>query len=198
MAVTAPTHAHPRLIEPTMLAQLDNLEFVARTVVEGAMTGLHRSPSFGFSQEFAEYSAYVPGDDLRYIDWNVFARSDRLVVKRFFYCRYLNRLIAIHSHVPNRVHYTHSKPSFPLTPAGYDDGSKKVAYFITPGSPAYWDALEAAGDDRRMASNRICQQDHRSASFKGRHTPPRTDAARFAECQFDRVRQVEIHRSSKA
>lgn len=83
MPVTA-SHAHPRLIEPSVLAQLDNLELVARTVVEGAMTGLHRSPRFGFSQEFAEYSDYVPGDDLRYIDWNVFARNDRFVVKRFY------------------------------------------------------------------------------------------------------------------
>ena len=73
-----------RLVPPSTLAQLANLELVARTVVEGALTGLHRSPRFGFSQEFAEYRPYVPGDDLRFIDWNVFARSDRMYVKRFF------------------------------------------------------------------------------------------------------------------
>jgi len=90
MAISAPTstltsgHVRQRLIEPEVLARLDNLELLARTVVEGALIGLHRSPSFGFSQEFAEYRAYTPGDDLRYIDWNVFARSDRMVVKRFF------------------------------------------------------------------------------------------------------------------
>ncbi len=67
-----------------MLAQLANLELVARTVVEGTLVGLHRSPSFGFSQEFAEYRAYMPGDDLRYIDWNVYARTDKTYVKRFF------------------------------------------------------------------------------------------------------------------
>lgn len=77
-------HARQRLIEPAVLAQLNNLELLARTVVEGALTGLHRSPNFGFSQEFAEYRTYVPGDDLRHVDWNVFARSDRLVVKRFY------------------------------------------------------------------------------------------------------------------
>lgn len=77
-------HVRERLIEPTVLAQLDNLELLARTAVAGALHGLHRSPSFGFSQEFAEYRAYMPGDDLRYIDWNVFARSDRMYVKRFF------------------------------------------------------------------------------------------------------------------
>jgi uncharacterized protein (DUF58 family) len=76
--------SHARLIEPTVLARLANLELIARTAVEGALIGLHRSPSFGFSQEFAEYRAYVPGDDLRYIDWNVFARTDRTYVKRYF------------------------------------------------------------------------------------------------------------------
>jgi uncharacterized protein (DUF58 family) len=75
---------HQRLIEPTVLARLNNLELIARTAVEGALIGLHRSPSFGFSQEFAEYRAYMPGDDLRYIDWNVFARTDRTYVKRYF------------------------------------------------------------------------------------------------------------------
>lgn len=73
-----------RLIPPSTLARLSNLELLARTVVEGTLTGLHRSPRFGFSQEFAEYRAYVPGDDLRFIDWNVFARTDRTYVKRFF------------------------------------------------------------------------------------------------------------------
>jgi uncharacterized protein (DUF58 family) len=76
--------AHGRLIEPTVLARLSNLELLARTAVEGALIGLHRSASFGFSQEFAEYRAYMPGDDLRYIDWNVFARTDRTYVKRYF------------------------------------------------------------------------------------------------------------------
>ena len=84
MPTTAPTAVHQRLIEPTVLAQLSNLELIARTAVEGAIIGLHRSPSFGFSQEFAEYRSYVPGDDLRYIDWNVFARTDRTYVKRYF------------------------------------------------------------------------------------------------------------------
>lgn len=73
-----------RLIPPATLAELSNLELLARTVVEGTLTGLHRSPRFGFSQEFAEYRAYVPGDDLRFIDWNVFARTDKTYVKRFF------------------------------------------------------------------------------------------------------------------
>ena len=75
---------HDRLIAPTLLARLNNLELIARAAVEGALIGLHRSPKFGFSQEFAEYRGYVPGDDPRDIDWNVYARTDRTYVKRYF------------------------------------------------------------------------------------------------------------------
>ncbi|MDA1302506.1 MAG: DUF58 domain-containing protein [Proteobacteria bacterium] len=73
----------PRFIDPKILEGLSNLALVARTVAEGTLMGMHRSPAFGFSQEFAEYRAYEPGDDLRHVDWNVFARSDRTYVKRF-------------------------------------------------------------------------------------------------------------------
>ncbi|MEE9321642.1 MAG: DUF58 domain-containing protein [Granulosicoccus sp.] len=72
-----------RLLKPEVLARLGTLELVARTVVDGVMTGLHRSPHFGFSQEFAEYRAYNEGDDLRFVDWNVYARTDRAYIKRF-------------------------------------------------------------------------------------------------------------------
>jgi uncharacterized protein (DUF58 family) len=72
-----------RLLKPDVLARLGSLELVARTVVDGVTTGLHRSPHFGFSQEFAEYRAYNEGDDLRYVDWNVYARTDRTYIKRF-------------------------------------------------------------------------------------------------------------------
>jgi len=72
-----------RFLDPSVLAGISNLELVAKTVVDGFVTGLHRSPDFGFSQEFAEYRAYTEGDDLRHIDWNVFARSERLYLKRF-------------------------------------------------------------------------------------------------------------------
>lgn len=77
-------NAPSRLIAPTTLAGLANLELLARTVVEGTLIGLHRSARFGFSQEFAEYRPYVAGDDPRHIDWNVLARTDRTCVKRYF------------------------------------------------------------------------------------------------------------------
>ena len=71
------------LLRPEVLARLSSLELVAKSVVEGYFTGLHRSPFFGFSQEFSEYRAYNDGDDTRFIDWNVYARTDRTYIKRF-------------------------------------------------------------------------------------------------------------------
>ena len=71
------------LLRPEVLSHLRNLDLVARSVVEGFLIGLHRSPKFGFSQEFAEYRMYNEGDDPRFIDWNVYARSDRMYIKRF-------------------------------------------------------------------------------------------------------------------
>lgn len=72
-----------RFLDPHVLASISNLELVAKTVVDGFISGLHRSPKFGFSQEFAEYRMYNEGDDLRFVDWNVFARTERTYIKRF-------------------------------------------------------------------------------------------------------------------
>jgi uncharacterized protein (DUF58 family) len=72
-----------RFLKPSVLAAISGLELVAKTVVDGFVAGLHRSPDFGFSQEFAEYQAYTPGDDLRHVDWNVYARSERMYLKRY-------------------------------------------------------------------------------------------------------------------
>ncbi len=72
-----------RFIDPKVLMKIQNLELIARTVVEGFVNGLHRSPYLGFSVDFAEYRQYMPGDDIRRIDWNVFGRSDRLYLKLY-------------------------------------------------------------------------------------------------------------------
>ena len=72
-----------RFIDPALLAGLSHLDLVAKTVVDGFVAGLHKSPDFGFSQEFAEYRAYTPGDDLRHVDWNVYARTERAYLKRY-------------------------------------------------------------------------------------------------------------------
>jgi uncharacterized protein (DUF58 family) len=72
-----------RFLDPAVIARLGTLELKARTIVEGFLSGLHRSPFKGFSVEFAEYRQYLPGDDLSSIDWKVYARSDRYYVKKF-------------------------------------------------------------------------------------------------------------------
>ncbi len=71
------------LFDPASLASMGRIEIVARWVVDGFLTGLHRSPRKGFSVEFAEHRPYQPGDDLRYLDWKIAARADRWVVKQF-------------------------------------------------------------------------------------------------------------------
>jgi uncharacterized protein (DUF58 family) len=72
-----------RFLDPAVLARLDNLELVARTVVDGFLSGQHRSAQLGVSIDFAEHRPYQPGDDIRRIDWKLYARSDRYYVKEF-------------------------------------------------------------------------------------------------------------------
>src|ERR1700736_5732293 len=72
-----------RFLDPAVLTGISGLDLIARTVVDGFVAGLHRSPDLGFSQEFAEYRAYTPGDDLRHVDWNVYARTERAYLKRY-------------------------------------------------------------------------------------------------------------------
>jgi len=74
---------HYIYLDPVLLSKLSNLNLVARLVVEGFITGLHRSPYQGFSVEFSEYRKYCPGDNLRHLDWKVLAKSDRYYIKRF-------------------------------------------------------------------------------------------------------------------
>ncbi len=72
-----------RFIDPAVLTRISSLELVARTVVEGFIAGLHRSPHLGFSVNFAEYRAYRPGDDIRKLDWKVYGRLDRFFIKEY-------------------------------------------------------------------------------------------------------------------
>jgi uncharacterized protein (DUF58 family) len=82
---TAPVADKPknRFIDPKVLIRIQNMELLARTVVEGFVTGLHQSPYKGFSVDFAEYRQYMPGDEIRRIDWNVYGRSDKLFIKLY-------------------------------------------------------------------------------------------------------------------
>src|SRR5437660_3053622 len=72
-----------RFIDPKVLMKIQNLELVARSVVEGFVQGLHRSPYLGFSVDFASYREYQPGDEIKRIDWNVYSRSDKLYIKLY-------------------------------------------------------------------------------------------------------------------
>jgi uncharacterized protein (DUF58 family) len=72
-----------RFLDPRSLALLSSLDLIAKTVVEGFLVGLHRSLFHGYSAEFQQYRPYNPGDDVRYVDWRVYARTDRYYVKRF-------------------------------------------------------------------------------------------------------------------
>src|SRR6059058_5783152 len=72
-----------RLADPQTLSRLSRLQLRARLVVEGVISGLHRSPYHGFSVEFAQHREYTPGDEIRYVDWKVFGRSDRFYIKEF-------------------------------------------------------------------------------------------------------------------
>src|SRR5439155_13600104 len=73
----------PKFFDPDGLSKLGNLELVARQVVEGFLTGRHRSPYHGFSVEYLDHRPYVPGDELRSLDWKILARTDKYHVKLF-------------------------------------------------------------------------------------------------------------------
>jgi uncharacterized protein (DUF58 family) len=79
------THLIPgaRFVDPKVLARIRDLELLARTVVDGFINGLHRAPYFGASIDFAEHRGYVPGDDIRRVDWRLYARTDRYFVKQY-------------------------------------------------------------------------------------------------------------------
>jgi uncharacterized protein (DUF58 family) len=98
-----------RFLAPEVLASISSLDLLAKTVVDGFVAGLHRSPDFGFSQEFAEYRAYTPGDDLRHIDWNLFARTERCYLKR--YRGETNSQLTVLLDASNSMQYTSGPPS---------------------------------------------------------------------------------------
>jgi uncharacterized protein (DUF58 family) len=75
--------ANPKFLDPQTLAKLQGLELRARSIVEGYVSGVHRSPYHGFSIEFAEHREYSPGDDLRYVDWKVFGKTDKVDLNQF-------------------------------------------------------------------------------------------------------------------
>src|SRR3569833_2504406 len=92
-----------RILDPAVLGALSGLDLVAKTGVEGFVAGLHRTADLGFSHEFAEYRAYTSGNNLRNVDWSVFARTDRTYVKR--YRGETNNPITKHQKTSNSMNY---------------------------------------------------------------------------------------------
>lgn len=84
-------------LSPALVASVDDLEVVARLIVEGMRSGQHRSPFHGFSNEFSQYRAYRPGDDLKYLDWKVLARTDRLYTRQFRETTNMSAMICLDS-----------------------------------------------------------------------------------------------------
>ncbi|HRE11148.1 MAG TPA: DUF58 domain-containing protein, partial [Ignavibacteria bacterium] len=74
---------YKKFLQPSVISKLANIELKAKFVVEGFIAGLHKSPYHGFSVEFAEHRQYMPGDDLKYLDWKVLGRTDRYYIKQF-------------------------------------------------------------------------------------------------------------------
>jgi uncharacterized protein (DUF58 family) len=83
MSLTEQSIHLPDVLDPVVLAGIANLELRARLAVEGFLAGLHKSPHHGFSTEFSDYRPYYPGDDMRYVDWKVYARSGKFYIKQF-------------------------------------------------------------------------------------------------------------------
>src|ERR671910_2210153 len=82
MPLTSPTSG-ARFVDPVVLSRIGNLELIAKKVVDGLINGTHRSPFFGASVDFAEHRGYVAGDDIRRVDWRVFARTDKYYIKEY-------------------------------------------------------------------------------------------------------------------
>jgi len=74
---------HKKYLNPEVVSSLKNMALRARLVVEGFIAGLHRSPYHGFSVEFTDHRPYMPGDEIRHIDWKVYGKTDRYYIKRF-------------------------------------------------------------------------------------------------------------------
>ena len=116
-----------RFLDPKTLTKISRLDIIARLVVEGFVTGLHRSPYHGFSVEFAEHREYVPGDDIKHIDWKVYGRSDRYYIKQYEEETNLTATILVDGSESMKYRYGNEGPS-KLEYASYIAAS--LAYLI--------------------------------------------------------------------
>jgi len=110
----------PNYLDPRTLASVASLELRARLIVEGMMTGMHRSPHFGYSVEFAQHRQYSPGDDIRHLDWKVFGRSDKLYLKQ--YQKETNLDLVLMVDVSGSMAFGSDAAQSPPTPVGGSPG----------------------------------------------------------------------------
>ena len=116
-----------QFVDPQALARIQNLELLARFVVDGFINGLHRAPYLGFSLDFAEHRGYEPGDDLRRVDWRVFGRTDRFYVKQFEADSNANCVVALD--VSKSMRYGAAQAATkPRSHEGADGGLSKLDY----------------------------------------------------------------------
>ena len=106
-----------RYLDPKVLAKITRLELKARLIVEGYISGLHRSPYHGFSVEFAEHRPYNPGDEYRRVDWKVFGKTDRYYVKQYEEETNLRNYIVLDT--SSSMRYRHSEKLTKLEYASY-------------------------------------------------------------------------------
>ena len=142
-------------LEPAVLARLAGVPLLARKPMVGGVSGRHASPHRGSRVEFAEYRKYVPGDDLRRLDWRAFGRSDRFYVKEYEADTNLRLVIVLDTSGYWRLHYTHKPPVVRAA-----DGLKPVLYETclwinreTP-SPAPQRVIVSSGSTSRALSTR--------------------------------------------
>src|SRR5689334_20282545 len=109
-----PATETPNYLDPKTLASVASLELRARLIVEGLMTGMHRSPHFGYSVEFAQHRQYAPGDDIRHLDWKVFGRTDKLYLKQ--YQKETNLDLIIMVDISGSMAFGGDQPKSPGTP----------------------------------------------------------------------------------
>ena len=102
--------SYERFYDPKVLARVGRLELRAQMVVEGIITGMHRSPYRGQSVEFVQHREYVPGDDIRHLDWKVWSKTDKFYIKQFEEETNLRSTIVMD--VSNSMHYPDRKPNF--------------------------------------------------------------------------------------
>ena len=113
------------MIDPALVARIADLELVARIVVDGTLSGLHRSPFHGYSAEFSQYRRYRPGDDLKYLDWKLAARTGRLYTKQFRETTNLAATLVVDSSASMDFPHAGSKFRFAVTAAA------ALAYLIS-------------------------------------------------------------------